>query len=548
MANGYRGATSRASRWDDKPFMTARKKTGFLIKKDGERVAIESASLAIGSGEECDLRIKGKDIPPLAAKIERQGGAFVFKRTSELPCSINGRDVKELWLRNDDEIVISNHQFQFKITENEKTIEEPAPERTAVRAETEVGIDLAETPLPPDIPGLKKELKKLKIALSIGRAIAKASSENEIFSALLDECFRLIAADFGAILVPDDGEKFQTLLCRKKNGELIPTSEAELSSTAIELALKNRKGLLVDDIGADERFDLAQSVVELNIRSVLVVPIKAGESLFAIIHLDSREKKGGFAEGDLEILSVIATQAGIALDNIRLRREQEREIAFRKELTRYLAPQVVEQVLNKEAVLASAQGQRLSAAALFIDIRDFTGLARAKTPEQLVSLLNEFFGAMAEIVLNHGGFLDKFIGDALMAVWGVPIGDYEPAMKAVEAALDMQGTLLILNRAREERGEEAIHAGIGIEKGTVVAGNIGSSRRLEYTVIGDAANIASRLCQKAQAGEILIGETVYNSVKETFGCEPLEPITFKGFTEPIRPYRIVERRGEHRFI
>ena len=174
----------------------------------------------------------------------------------------------------------------------------------------------------------------------------------------------------------------------------------------------------------------------------------------------------------------------------------------------------------------------------FSDIRGFTPISENMSPDDIATLLTEYFTEMVEIVFQHGGTLDKFMGDAIMALWGAPITHADDADRAMLAALDMQGVLEQLNDKWAAHGRQRVNIGIGINFGEVFAGNIGSDRRLEYTVIGDAVNTASRLCSKAKPGEILISEPFFRALKRPPAVEALEPLQLKGKAQAVPVYRI----------
>ena len=158
-------------------------------------------------------------------------------------------------------------------------------------------------------------------------------------------------------------------------------------------------------------------------------------------------------------------------------------------------------------------------------------------PEQVVKLLYEYFSEMVDIIFEQGGTLDKFIGDAIMANWGAPVARPDDANRALQAAIEMQRELKLMN-ARRGPGEPRIEIGIGINHGPAFVGNVGSPRRLEYTVIGDAVNIASRLCGKAGAGEILITESFLQALPEKPRVEALEPAQLRGRAERTLIHRV----------
>jgi adenylate cyclase len=159
-------------------------------------------------------------------------------------------------------------------------------------------------------------------------------------------------------------------------------------------------------------------------------------------------------------------------------------------------------------------------------------------PDEIASLLTEYFTEMVDILFEHGGTLDKFMGDAIMALWGAPIAHADDADRAMACALDQLQALEKMNVKWKERGRPELGIGIGINFGEVFAGNIGSNRRLEYTVIGDAVNVASRLCSSAGANEVLISESFYQALKKPPKVDALEPIQVKGKSKKIPVYRV----------
>jgi len=165
-------------------------------------------------------------------------------------------------------------------------------------------------------------------------------------------------------------------------------------------------------------------------------------------------------------------------------------------------------------------------------------MSESMGPDDIATLLNEYFTEMVEIVFEHGGTLDKFMGDAIMALWGAPIAHNDDADRAMAAAIDMQSVLARLNVKWAADGRRRVEIGIGIDYYEVFAGNIGSDRRLEYTVIGDAVNTASRLCSKAGPGEIILSRRFYEELAKRPAVEELEALELKGKAEKVPVYRV----------
>jgi len=179
---------------------------------------------------------------------------------------------------------------------------------------------------------------------------------------------------------------------------------------------------------------------------------------------------------------------------------------------------------------------------LFSDIRGFTAMSEKRAPQDIVRLLNEYFELMVDVLFRYEGTLDKFVGDEIVALFGAPVGMPQAELKAIQCALDMKRALAEFNNTRLAEGQEEIRIGIGINTGLVVTGAIGSSRALQYTAIGDAVNLASRLCSLAQAGEIIISDATYEKVKNEVAVAPMAPTRVKGKSDELRVHRVLELR------
>jgi adenylate cyclase len=189
--------------------------------------------------------------------------------------------------------------------------------------------------------------------------------------------------------------------------------------------------------------------------------------------------------------------------------------------------------------LVELKGRDAHLTILFSDIRGFTSMSETMEPAQVSTLLNEYLGAMTRVIFEHGGTLDKFMGDAVMAFWGDPIPQPDHALRAVRAALEMRAKTEELVAEWQRQGRQPIAAGIGINTGRVVVGNLGSSDFVDYTVIGDDVNLACRLEQVARAGQILLSEATLKEVEGKVTVTALEPVTVKGRAEPVLVYELV---------
>jgi adenylate cyclase len=209
---------------------------------------------------------------------------------------------------------------------------------------------------------------------------------------------------------------------------------------------------------------------------------------------------------------------------------------------RYIATQVSDEILKGQVSLGGAEKQ---VTVLFSDIRNFTSMSERMSPQQVVTFLNDYFTEMVDAVFENGGVLDKFLGDGLMAVFGSMSDEPDHPRKAVLAALRMQALLAKINGVRAVSGKPPISIGVGIHTDSVIVGNIGSRKRLEYTVVGDGVNTSSRLqaLNKEFGTTILISESTYQAVKDDFECRQMPDTHIRGKTKDLRIYEVVSMKA-----
>ncbi|MEP7324869.1 MAG: adenylate/guanylate cyclase domain-containing protein, partial [Gemmatimonadota bacterium] len=244
-----------------------------------------------------------------------------------------------------------------------------------------------------------------------------------------------------------------------------------------------------------------------------------------------------FSQEDLQFLIAFGGLAALSIKNSRYADQIQREAMVRSNFERYFAPNVAAEIaMSQDAIKLG--GEKRPITVLFSDIRGFTRLSEHMNPDEIAQLLTDYFTEMVDVIFEHGGTLDKFIGDAIMALWGAPIAHADDTDRAMQAAIGMQRSLKELNAKWKNEGRPEISIGIGINFGEVFAGNIGSHKRLEYTVIGDSVNVASRLCGRAEKGEILISQRFYDQLKERPTVEAMEPLSVKNRNQPVPVLRV----------
>jgi adenylate cyclase len=310
-----------------------------------------------------------------------------------------------------------------------------------------------------------------------------------------------------------------------------------IGRTITRKVMKDRVALLSQDAAAEAMFAGVESIVSQGVRSTICAPLVAESGVHGALYADRLDPFASFKPDDLELISAVAAQTAVAVENVRAHERLAREEVARANYSRFLPEYVVKQMLeNPNSFKLGGVNQTVTV--LFADIRGFTRLSENAEPQKVVHLLNKYFSAMTEIIFAHGGTLDKYIGDGLMALFGAPTATPEDPSNALNAAVAMQRRIISINEELRAEGYSEIGVGIGLHTGEATVGYIGSERRSEYTAIGDTVNLASRLESNAQGGQILISEATSNAAHRRYKLAPREPITVKNRTAPVPLFEV----------
>lgn len=387
---------------------------------------------------------------------------------------------------------------------------------------------------------LRRDYEKLRVSYEMMRAIGVELDVDKLLTKILAAAFQILPADRGVILLYDDNKEL-TPRCVQTKRQQAEGEEVVLSTTIIDQVLRDKAAVLSSDASVDSRFSGAHSIIMQGIRSSMAVPLLHAGEVFGIMLLDSQIAANAFNEKDLQLFQNVANQAAIAIQNSLFAQRLEAEAVTRERFQRLLSPAIAEQVLAGK-VEVKKYGEARPCTVLFSDIRGFTSMSEAIPAREMVDMLNEYFELMVDIIFKYQGTLDKFVGDEIMALYGAPVSYGDDAVRAVRTALEMYQVLEQLNERRAVDGKSPIKIGIGINTGEVVAGYLGSSKALEYTVIGDSVNVGARLCSHAAAGECLISEWTYAEVKDYFEFDPPREIQAKGKAKPLQVYNVLRAK------
>jgi class 3 adenylate cyclase len=311
----------------------------------------------------------------------------------------------------------------------------------------------------------------------------------------------------------------------------------------IQILEKEKKELTKYDVLEDPKYravceDCTKDFETLN--ASLMVPLVFQDEVIELLSLGEKKSGKFYNREDIDLLRTLANQGAVAIENARLVDQMKSEEAVRTNLARYLSPQIVDQIIKKD-VQVNLGGNRKVVTILFSDIRNFTKIAETLPPDQLVALLNEYFTEMARIIFENQGSLDKYIGDAIVAVFGSLIQLENPSQTAVQAAIQMMEQMLPLNERWKTQYGFSMDMGIGINTGEVFLGNVGSPERMEFTVIGDTVNIASRFSGVAKGGQILITKETLASLGPDIKFVELPPTEIKGKVGKMEVFEIIYR-------
>ncbi len=312
-----------------------------------------------------------------------------------------------------------------------------------------------------------------------------------------------------------------------------------ISQSIAKRAIETRTAVLIDDALQDEQFASAASIVQQDIRSAMCAPMYHDGSVTGLIYVDTNDFFHRFEAAHLEVLTALAVLSAVGVEQERLRRDILQEKAIRDRLARYSSPSVVERIVaDKQSQLDEMLAEEREVSVLFCDLSGFTSLSEHMAPSELAQVLNDLFARLTNAIFRFEGTLDKYMGDAVMAIFGAPLSQPDHAERAVGAALLMQHALEDFNRSNPHRKNVSMR--VGINSGNVVAGDIGSPKRKDYTVLGDTVNVASRLeSSVAKPGQIAIGPLTYEMTKTRYDCRPLNPVQLKGKQDFVQPYLVV---------
>ncbi|HNP69637.1 MAG TPA: adenylate/guanylate cyclase domain-containing protein [Kouleothrix sp.] len=361
---------------------------------------------------------------------------------------------------------------------------------------------------------------------------------HSLLDAVMEEVLRTVPAQRGILLLRKGTELVPMIIHPASQGDLA------ISSTITRKAVDANEAVLTRDARLD--FAGSQSIISANIRSAICAPLISEGTASGLIYVDSAGRDQ-FNEQQRDMLAAVANLAATHIERARLTDALREQAQLRQNFERFMSPNVAQLMASYFVQHGQLwEPQELIVTVLFADVKDFTALSERLSPRDVQDLLNEYFHEMTEVIFRHNGTLDKYIGDGIMAVFGAPqltkpIDPEESATQAVNAALDMVAAHQRLIERLDPAKAFAFR--IGINSGPVYAGFFGTRQRLEYTVMGDTVNTASRLEGKADLNSTLISEATRRLVGDAFQLQAMGEFQLKGKAQLVHTYKVLGRHN-----
>ncbi|MBL7075676.1 GAF domain-containing protein [candidate division KSB1 bacterium] len=441
--------------------------------------------------------------------------------------------IEEKLGRFEKEIQAFSHEIQGLIQEHPDLPTQKVRERL-------IGLLDSYQPLRRETLDFELYRQEMATLIEVSNLINSVLEMDKLLNLIMDMAIRVMVAERGFLMLKDkDTGELAVRVARNMEEEMKDQSQFTISSSISSRVAREGEPILTTDAQEDARFQGQASIMDYSLRSLICVPLKIKSDVTGVIYLDNRTVGGAFSDRSIKFLTSFANQAAIAIENARLVEKIQQETRMRSNLQRYLSPNLVDDIMNKKKDLALG-GERVECSILFADICGFTALSEKMSSEEVVRMLNEYFTRMADIIFKHGGTLDKFMGDGILVLFGTPVFSDQSALEAVDCAFGMQQESEKLAREWAQKGWPTFKMRIGINTGAVVAGNIGSPQRMDYTVIGDGVNLASRVEAKAPPGGVLITRPTLERVKNAIRYQTLDPVRLKGKTEPVEIFLVTD--------
>jgi len=506
-----------------------------------QRFALEQDETIVGRDSDADLVINRRWISRKHARLYRDGHSW---RVVDLE-SLNGTRINDLGhtdkpLADGDKIYLHRMPLTFvdgsaprvSLTQPEDSALPDLTPQTIIHSAVDFSALAASSPQTEHLQTLLAVLAKASEAIMVSQTL------DEVFDRVLDLVFEHLPVERGFVMLWDaEREDFVPSCVKHRSGS--EGDEIRFSRTIAEKVYREKVAILTSDAQVDGRFAEGKSVFELDIRSAMAAPLWNDEQVDGLLYADAIRARA-FDKFDLDLLSALGNHLAVAIERSRLQESVLSQQIARRRLERYHSPAVIERITRSGGAAEALMAEEREVTVLFADVVGFTHRCEGLEPREIAELLNRYFSQMADMVFRHEGTLDKFIGDSLMAVFGAPLAADDHAVRAVEAALDMREALHQLNAPLDE--SERLRFRVGMHAGSVVAGDIGSLSRRDYTVLGSTVNLASRLeSTVAKADQIIVSDAVRDALGPGYRMRSAGEHQPRGTGKPVTCYELLGR-------
>ena len=398
------------------------------------------------------------------------------------------------------------------------------------------------------------QLAERQALAEVALAVSSVGDIDSVLDTILAKSREVVNAEASSVLLLDEeNNNLYFHMVQGKVSEALKGKRIEIGEGLVGHVAQTGNTEVVADPYADPRFNRSMDTATGFVtRSILTTPLINKDKIIGVLQLVNRQKQDAFNDNDVSLIESFAVQAGVAIENSRLYSDvnqhaddlktsldNERRLTVEKEkMGAYMPKEVVDQISRSREEKLALGGKVVRATIMFSDIVGFTRLSERLDPKKVVDFLNLYMTEMSNIIEDEGGIIDKYIGDGIMAIFTNE--DTNPALAAVQAGLRMQAAV---ERHRESWGSidpdlSKLSMRVGINSGRVISGNVGSERRMDYTVIGDNVNVAARIEQACAPGGVLVSNSTYEDVKLQIKAQKMEPIQVKNRDQPVLTYLI----------
>jgi adenylate cyclase len=381
----------------------------------------------------------------------------------------------------------------------------------------------------------RRQLRFLRLLGEISKTLVDVLPLAQVLSRVVDLVFDVVPAERTFLLLRDSADEAVTArVLRARDGS---TPEASLSRTIVTKVMRERVAMLADDARYDSRLDGAGSIQAMvNIRSFMCAPLWNRNEVIGVLYTDNPKQKRFTAE-DLDVFAALANYAAVAIEQARIGEQLQKETQKRERLQRYHSPAVVNKILGGSSTIdAEFEAQERDVTVMFIDLVGFTSRTEQMTPLEVAKMLNYFFSQMAEQIFEFDGTLDKFIGDAILAIFGAPLAQKDHADRAIQAALAMRESLAEMNK---DWPGNPLRMRIALNSGVALTGDIGSPRRREFTVLGDVVNSCSRIeSTVCKPDQIVCSRATLDRAKGSYDTKSLGTVSLRGRQAELEVFEI----------